>query len=69
MKTDIAELFAVFGESPPTHVNIEPAEVPEPYHSLLVHHEHMTVTVEQFFGGPVSVQVLVRKYIGMGYGG
>jgi chorismate-pyruvate lyase len=37
---------------------IEPAEVPEPYATLLNHHEHMTVTVESFHGGPVNVNVL-----------
>ena len=33
-------------------------DVPEPYRSLLVHTHHMTVTVEQFYGGPVDVRVL-----------
>ena len=36
-----------------------PAEqVPEPYHGLLVHEHHMTVTVEAHHGGLVDVQVL-----------
>ena len=32
--------------------------VPEPYRSLLVHTHHMTVTVEEHYGGPVDVRVL-----------
>lgn len=32
--------------------------VPEPYHRLLVHEHHMTVTMENFHGTPVTVQVL-----------
>jgi chorismate-pyruvate lyase len=37
---------------------ILPAEMPEPYRQLLVHTHHMTVTVEDFYGQPVDVQVL-----------
>ena len=32
--------------------------VPEPYRGLLVHNQHMTVTMERFYGGPVDVRVL-----------
>jgi chorismate-pyruvate lyase len=36
-----------------------PAEtVPQPYRKLLVHHDHMTVTVEEHFGDAVDVRVL-----------
>lgn len=34
------------------------AEMPQPFRRLLAHDEHMTVTVEAFFGGPVAVEVL-----------
>jgi chorismate-pyruvate lyase len=34
------------------------AAVPEPYRGLLAHTEHMTVTVEAFYGCPVDVRVL-----------
>ena len=37
---------------------------PEPYLSLLNHDHHMTVTMEQQHGGPVSVQVLTERRIG-----
>jgi chorismate-pyruvate lyase len=41
--------------------------MPEPYHSLLVHTHHMTVTVERHFGGPVDVQVLETALDGHEY--
>ena len=38
-----------------------PAEqMPEPYHQLLVHEHHMTVTVEAHHGCLVDVRVLER---------
>jgi chorismate-pyruvate lyase len=41
---------------------IPPEQVPEPYHRLLVHTYHMTVTVERFYGDKVNVNVLkVRR--------
>ena len=35
--------------------------MPEPYRSLLAHHEHMTVAMERHHGGPVEVQVLASR--------
>jgi hypothetical protein len=67
MNIDIKELFGLFGETPPTHTVVGDADVPEPYHGLLVHPHHMTVTVEKYFGGPVEVQVLMRKFRGDNY--
>lgn len=43
------------------HRIIPSDEVPEPYHRLLVHPQHMTVTVEDYYGGPVAVRVLQRR--------
>jgi len=40
------------------------AEVPEPYRTLLAHHEHMTVAVERFHGCPVDVEVLATRQDG-----
>jgi chorismate-pyruvate lyase len=57
---DFHALYRLF----PTEVDkpfaeIVPADdVPQPYHRLLVHTHHMTVTVEQFYGQPVDVKVL-----------
>jgi chorismate-pyruvate lyase len=51
-----------------THVRIiPPDEVPEPYYGLLVHHHHMTVTVEAHYGRPVDVRVLEAHHAGNSY--
>jgi chorismate-pyruvate lyase len=57
---DLYRLFAA-DAPPPEHELIEPAAMPEPYRTLLVHEHHMTVTVEEYYGGPVDVVVLQRK--------
>jgi len=41
--------------------------VPEPYRGLLVHNQHMTVTMEKFYDGPVDVRVLQAKRDGSQY--
>jgi chorismate-pyruvate lyase len=38
--------------------------VPEPYRTLLAHHDHMTVSVERHHGTPVDVEVLAAKRTG-----
>lgn len=35
---------------------------PEPYKQMLVHDHHMTVTMEQYHGTPVTVEVLEQKF-------
>ncbi len=57
---DIQSLFALF---PPEeyladYQEVPAADVPPPYHKLLVHPHHMTVTVEAHHGSQVDVQVL-----------
>lgn len=42
-------------------------QVSEPYHKLLVHEHHMTVTVEEHHGGLVDVRVLERIHEGDTY--
>lgn len=37
---------------------VDPTSVAEPFQSLLVHHSHMTVAMENFHGYPVSLQVV-----------
>ena len=37
---------------------VSPEEIPEPYHALLCHEHHMTVTVERHHGEPVDVEVV-----------
>jgi hypothetical protein len=39
-------------------------EVPSPYHGLLVHEHHMTVTVEAYHGDRVDVVILDRVHAG-----
>jgi chorismate-pyruvate lyase len=46
---------------------VPPGQVPEPYHSLLVHEHHMTVTVEKHHGGLVDVRVLDSRLDGDSY--
>src|SRR5438874_13278031 len=43
------------------------ARVPEPYHKLLVHSHHMTVTVEEFYDDAVDVKVLDARHAGDSY--
>lgn len=54
------QLFAIFPDSSdrPTAVVVPAEELPQPYRRLLVHNHHMTVTVEEHYGGAVDVQVL-----------
>ena len=55
----LEELFALFPAEPVPRYTLVPGdEVPAPYHDLLVHEHHMTVTVEAYHGGPVDVRVL-----------
>jgi chorismate-pyruvate lyase len=42
----------------PEFVTVDPGSVPEPYSTLLVHENHMTVTLEEFHGVPVDLEVL-----------
>jgi chorismate-pyruvate lyase len=61
-------LFALFpGEKVPAYDLLAGEDVPEPYRSLLVHEHHMTVTVEDYHGGPVDVRILQRRQDGMLY--
>jgi len=44
-----------------------PEWIPEPYRGLLVHHEHMTVKVEEYYRQPVDVRVLDHSRSGESY--
>lgn len=57
---DLDSLYQLFSDhsDKPTAVPVSAEEVPEPYHRLLVHHLHMTVVVEEYYGEPVDVRVL-----------
>jgi hypothetical protein len=54
------ESYAARGGTAPAVDRVEPAEVPEPYHSLLVHKTDMTSTLEKFHGETLHVEVLTR---------
>ena len=64
------DLYALFpaGRDRPGLTPVAPEEMPEPYRSLLVHTHHMTVTVEGFYGQPVTVTVLDAVRRGEVYG-
>lgn len=59
----LEDLYALFtgDAAPPRYEVLRGDAVPEPYRGLLVHDEHMTVTVEAFHGGPVDVRVLATR--------
>jgi hypothetical protein len=40
---------------------VEAADVPQPHRGLLDHPSHMTVAMERFHGGPVSLQVVATR--------
>jgi chorismate-pyruvate lyase len=54
--SDIAELG--------TFEEVLAEQTPEPYRTLLAHHEHMTVAVEQHYGEKVDVEVLSARRTG-----
>jgi hypothetical protein len=69
VRPDLASLFAPFppADDFPDYTLVPPDEVPEPYRGLLVHDQHMTVTVEAFHGDLVDVRVLARRHLGDTY--
>jgi chorismate-pyruvate lyase len=62
-------LYRLFPDSSdrPSAVVIPAEDIPEPYHQLLVHTHHMTVTVEAFYSSPVDVKVIATKHHGDEY--
>ncbi len=57
----LVRLFYPAAEKLGTFEQVSAAEMPSDAASLLAHDEHMTVTVEQYHGSPVDVQVLDRR--------
>jgi hypothetical protein len=62
-------LYRLFPDSPdrPDAVEVSAGDIPEPYHRLLVHTHHMTVTVEDYYRSPVDVRVLECRQRGNEY--
>src|SRR5438445_12584620 len=69
MKPDLDALFALFppGDYLRAYEFVPAERVPAPYHQLLVHPHHMTVTVEAHHGDLVNVRVLDRRHEGNNY--
>lgn len=64
----VESLFALFPDAEcPTAGIVRPDAMPEPYRTMLVHTDHMTVTVELFYGQPVDVTVLGTRRDGDEY--
>src|SRR5215472_18038235 len=55
------------GDDLPEFAFVRADEVPPPYHDLLVHEHHMTVTVEAHHGDLVDVRILERRHEGNSY--
>ena len=68
---DLPSLYALFpttpGELLPEFELVRADEVPPPYRELLVHDQHMTVTVEKHHGDSVDVRILARQHTGDSY--
>ena len=65
----VEDLFAPFGPADdlPEYAFVPGDAVPRPYHDLLVHNHHMTVTVEAHHGDLVNVRILDRRFEGDSY--
>jgi hypothetical protein len=62
-------LYGLFPDSTdrPAASEVPPVDVPQPYHKLLVHTHHMTVTVEDYYRSPVDVRVMECRRSGNEY--
>jgi hypothetical protein len=60
-------VYARAGVPPPQVRLVEPDDIPLPYHSLLVHQNDMTVTLERHFGGRVVLRPLSTFSSGVSY--
>jgi len=58
------DFYAQQGLLLPPIESITGEEVPPPYHSLLVHDDDMTPTLEHFHGGQIHVTVIRRQHRG-----
>src|SRR3954453_17105672 len=69
VEPDLPALFALFppAEYISRYDKVPADQMPEPYHRLLVHEHHMTVTVEAHHGSLVDVKVLERRRDGSAY--
>jgi hypothetical protein len=64
---ELRSLLDLFPDGEPLFAaaeHVPSALVPEPYRELLVHEQHMTVTMEAYHGAPVDVKILARRLEG-----
>lgn len=60
---ELKALTSLFSDAEPLFAGAEhipSALTPEPYHRMLVHDHHMTVTMEEYYDSPVDVQIIDR---------
>jgi hypothetical protein len=64
-------LFELFADKLPVELPgfevVAGDELPAPHRELLVHDQHMTVTLERFYGRPVALRVLAQHWEGNEY--
>ena len=58
MHEDLLRLFYDAADDLAEFQPVDAAAMPDDYRRLLDHEDHMTVTVEAFYGGPVDVEVV-----------
>jgi chorismate-pyruvate lyase len=66
----LSDLLSLFPATAEDFAAVEPVaadDVPPPYHDLLVHEHHMTVTVEAYHGERVDVVIYNRRHDGPYY--
>lgn len=67
MLSSLLDLFPRDGLHPAEMMVVDGTAVPEPYHGLLVHRHHMTVTLEKHHGSKVDLVVEKRRQVGDDY--
>jgi len=69
-KDEVRRLTDLFPHDPPLisdFDHVPSSQTPEPYHTLLVHEHHMTVTMESFHGTSVNLRVIDETTDGDAY--
>jgi hypothetical protein len=60
-------VYTQAGIDPPLTTPLAPERIPSPYRSLLVHERDMTLTLEEHFGGRVTLRALSTFHDGRSY--
>src|SRR5689334_7052837 len=58
------EFYALANRELPEIAQVRGDQVPEPYRTLLVHHDDMTPTLEKFHGDNIWLRVISRRHRG-----